>query len=99
MQSYIVYDFIEDIVLKLFRDKVMALAVALLEQRGAPAAHARFRASPPAEPERTVSVPGDGSARRYATALQEGFEIEPKLWAELNALSLSSPNIITGCRS
>ncbi|ESW79281.1 hypothetical protein X772_27770 [Mesorhizobium sp. LSJC280B00] len=71
----------------------MALAVVLLEQRAALAA----RASSPAE--RTASVAGDGSARRYATALRDGFYIEPGLWAELNAISHSNPVIITGCRS
>ncbi|MER9236386.1 hypothetical protein NKI56_30855 [Mesorhizobium sp. M0622] len=80
--------------MKLFRDNAVALAVALLEQRAAPAAHA----SSPAEPERTVCIPGDGSTRRYATALQEGFDIEPKLWAELSALSHSNPNNTTGLR-
>jgi LDH2 family malate/lactate/ureidoglycolate dehydrogenase len=56
------------------------------------------RASPPADPDRPVAVPGDGATRRRETALRDGFEIEPGLWAELNALSLSNPSLVKGHR-
>jgi len=48
------------------------------------------RASPPADPASPVAIPGDGAARRRAAALRDGFQIEPRLWAELHAHSYSS---------
>ncbi|SHE82957.1 Malate/lactate/ureidoglycolate dehydrogenase, LDH2 family [Kaistia soli DSM 19436] len=48
------------------------------------------RASPPATPGRPVAVPGDGADSRRAAARTTGFDIEPSLWDELNALSSSS---------
>jgi LDH2 family malate/lactate/ureidoglycolate dehydrogenase len=52
------------------------------------------RASPPAEAERPVGVPGDGAERRRQAALLEGFEIEPSLWDTLNDLSLSTTSSV-----
>lgn len=45
------------------------------------------RASPPADPNQPVAVPGDGASRRRQVSLHGGFDIEPRLWAELTALS------------
>lgn len=56
------------------------------------------RGSPSADPGQPVSVPGDGAVRRRERALGEGFEIDPRLWAELNALSLSSSSLVKGHR-
>lgn len=47
------------------------------------------RQSPPADPERPVGIPGDGARHRRDLALRTGFTISPRLWSELNALSLS----------
>jgi len=49
-----------------------------------------IRASPPADPAVPVAVPGDGAARRRAKSLEDGIAVEPGLWAELNALSLTN---------
>jgi LDH2 family malate/lactate/ureidoglycolate dehydrogenase len=47
------------------------------------------RASPPAEASEPVLVPGDRARRRRAAASRDGFDIDPRLWADLNALSRS----------
>jgi L-2-hydroxycarboxylate dehydrogenase (NAD+) len=46
------------------------------------------RNSAPAEPAQPVRAPGDGAARRRDRSQREGFEIAPRLWAELNDLAL-----------
>ncbi|MAY63197.1 MAG: dehydrogenase [Rhizobiales bacterium] len=49
-----------------------------------------IRSSPPAEPGSPVQVPGDGADHRRARSRLDGFEIDDRLWAELNALSTPS---------
>lgn len=49
-----------------------------------------IRNSSPADATQPVRVPGDGAAIRRDKALVDGFEIDPRLWAELNALSISN---------
>ncbi|MCX5512798.1 dehydrogenase [Kaistia algarum] len=56
----------------------------------------RVRASPPAEVDQPVGVPGDGATRRREVSLREGFDIDPALWAELNGLSLSPSPVLEG---
>jgi LDH2 family malate/lactate/ureidoglycolate dehydrogenase len=56
------------------------------------------RASPSEEPNRPVAIPGDGATRRRETALHDGFDIDPGLWAELNSLSLSTSSLVKGHR-
>lgn len=51
------------------------------------------RASPAADPDHPVSVPGDGADRRRQASLSRGFDVEPQLWDELNALSLSASSV------
>lgn len=46
----------------------------------------QVRATPPTDPDRPVSVPGDGGERRAAAAAEEGIKIDDGLWAELIAL-------------
>jgi L-2-hydroxycarboxylate dehydrogenase (NAD+) len=53
------------------------------------------RASPPADAD-PVSVPGDGASRRRAASLKHGFDIDPVLWAELNARSPSISSVLEG---
>lgn len=48
------------------------------------------RASPPADPDRPVRVPGDGAGERRERSRQHGFEIDDRLWAELTSLSTQS---------
>jgi LDH2 family malate/lactate/ureidoglycolate dehydrogenase len=47
------------------------------------------RHSPPSDPAQPVRAPGDGAHIRRENALIQGFDIDPRLWAELNALSVS----------
>jgi len=47
-----------------------------------------LRASPRAEAAEPVRVPGDGAAGRLAAARRDGFDIDPVLWADLQALAL-----------
>ncbi|KQV70250.1 Ldh family oxidoreductase [Rhizobium sp. Root1220] len=54
------------------------------------------RASPPTQIEKPVRVPGDGAHRRRQAALAQGFEIDPRLWAELNALPHSNSAVFEG---
>jgi len=42
-----------------------------------------LRASPPADPSRPVSVPGDGTRKRRLASLAEGFDINDPLWTAL----------------
>lgn len=49
-----------------------------------------IRASPAADGEQAIHVPGDGAARRRARSRDEGFDIAPRLWEELHAVDLSS---------
>lgn len=51
------------------------------------------RASQPADPDHPVAVPGDGADRRRTRSLADGIEIDPRLWDELNALSLSASSV------
>jgi LDH2 family malate/lactate/ureidoglycolate dehydrogenase len=43
-----------------------------------------------------VSSPGDSAARRRAEAFENGFEIEPRLWSELNGLAQSNSSVARG---
>ena len=54
------------------------------------------RASEPADPDHPVQVPGDGAWKRRETSRRYGFEIDKRLWDELNALSAEnqSPRFI-----
>jgi L-2-hydroxycarboxylate dehydrogenase (NAD+) len=54
------------------------------------------RASNPSDVDTPVAVPGDGAAARRAQALIHGFEISPKLWQDLNALSHSKRSLSKG---
>jgi len=54
------------------------------------------RASPPTDPGQPVRVPGDGAVRRRERAAREGFDIDPALWAELQALGDSADSIQKG---
>jgi LDH2 family malate/lactate/ureidoglycolate dehydrogenase len=56
------------------------------------------RASPPADPDRPVAVPGDGAAARRESALRDGFDISPRLWDELTALSEDNTALLEGNR-
>jgi L-2-hydroxycarboxylate dehydrogenase (NAD+) len=49
------------------------------------------RSSPAIDPERPVLVPGDGARRRREHAALEGFDVDERLWTELNALTTASP--------
>ena len=49
------------------------------------------RASPPADPSQPVRVPGDRAAAQRALSLRDGFEIDSRLWDELQSLSLADP--------
>ena len=54
------------------------------------------RASPPSKANTPVAVPGDGAAARRSKALIKGFEIAPKLWQDLNALTLTTKSLSKG---
>ena len=54
------------------------------------------RASPPSIAGRPVGIPGDGAARRRATARKDGFDIAPELWTELHRLSRASTPVFEG---
>lgn len=54
------------------------------------------RHSPAADPDRPVAVPGDGASARRDKALRDGFDISPRLWDELTALSEHSSALLRG---
>jgi L-2-hydroxycarboxylate dehydrogenase (NAD+) len=54
------------------------------------------RAAPPMQAGAPVGSPGDGAARRRAEAFENGFEIEPRLWRELNGLAQSNSSVARG---
>lgn len=54
------------------------------------------RASPPSDESISVAIPGDGAADRRAQGLIHGFEIAPKLWQDLNALSQFTRSLSKG---
>lgn len=54
------------------------------------------RSSQPADPAHPVTVPGDGSWSRRQRALADGFEIAPRLWSELTALSQTTDSLVKG---
>lgn len=56
----------------------------------------RVRQSPAADRDRPVAVPGDGAAARRDKALRDGFDISPRLWDELAALSENSSALLRG---
>ena len=51
------------------------------------------RAAPPMQAGAPVSSPGDSAARLLAA---NGFEIEPRLWSELNGLAQSNSSVARG---
>ncbi|SHO66481.1 Malate/lactate/ureidoglycolate dehydrogenase, LDH2 family [Pseudoxanthobacter soli DSM 19599] len=54
------------------------------------------RASPAADPACPVRIPGDDASRRRARACEDGFEIDSRLWGELNALRIRAPSHLEG---
>lgn len=48
------------------------------------------RASPPADVHRPVRIPGDLARQRRHESLPRGFDLDPALWAELQALDVST---------
>jgi LDH2 family malate/lactate/ureidoglycolate dehydrogenase len=54
------------------------------------------RAAPPLKAGAPVSSSGDSAARRRAEAFENGFEIEPRLWSELNGLAQSNSSVARG---
>ena len=54
------------------------------------------RTSQPADHTHPVTIPGDGASARRDRALSDGFEVAPRLWDELNALSLLSKSLVKG---
>lgn len=54
-----------------------------------------LRRSPAQDPNRPVTVPGDGAHRRRATALQHGLEIDSDLWASLSGALQAPLSIVT----
>ncbi|WIJ25819.1 Ldh family oxidoreductase [Devosia sp. RR2S18] len=46
-----------------------------------------IRACPPLEPEKSVSVPGDGSRARRAMAMTDGFAVPEVIWSQLLSLA------------
>lgn len=54
------------------------------------------RASPPANPEAPVLVPGDRARASLSRAEEAGFEIDPGLWASLQALSITRSSEFEG---
>lgn len=54
------------------------------------------RASTPSDPSIPVAVPGDRAAQRRREALDDGFEIAPSLWQDLNDLSYSIKSLSRG---
>ncbi|WP_455273686.1 Ldh family oxidoreductase [Rhizobium herbae] len=57
------------------------------------------RASPPSETGEPVLVPGDRARKRLAVASRDGFDIDQRLWEDLNALSRSRVLAFEGLRS
>lgn len=57
------------------------------------------RASPAADPDTPVLVPGDRARQRKAAAARTGFDIDQRLWDDLNALSRSRVLAFEGQRS
>lgn len=57
------------------------------------------RASPTSKAGEPVLVPGDRARKRLAAASRDGFDIDPRLWEELNALSRSRVLAFEGQRS
>jgi LDH2 family malate/lactate/ureidoglycolate dehydrogenase len=53
-------------------------------------------AAPPMQAGAPVSSAGDSAARRRAEAFENGFEIEPRLWSELNGLAQSNSSVARG---
>ena len=51
------------------------------------------RAAPPIQADAPVGSPGDSAARLLAA---NGFEIEPRLWSELNGLAQSNSSVARG---
>jgi len=51
------------------------------------------RAAPPIQAGAPVGSPGDSAARLFAA---NGFEIEPRLWSELNGLAQSNSSVARG---
>jgi LDH2 family malate/lactate/ureidoglycolate dehydrogenase len=49
------------------------------------------RSSPAIDPGRPVAVPGDGARRRREQAALEGFDVDERLWTELDAMTTASP--------
>jgi LDH2 family malate/lactate/ureidoglycolate dehydrogenase len=57
------------------------------------------RAAPPLKAGAPVSSPGDSPAHRRAEAFDNGFEIEPRLWSELNGPAQSNSSVARGYAS
>lgn len=54
------------------------------------------RASPAADPDHPVRIPGDDASRRRSRAREDGFEVDPRLWGELNALRIRASSPLEG---